>query len=204
MNFPPIKGVEYIKANDPVMSKIMDTLKPRVISQRENYFVSLVQSIISQQLSTKAASTIYRRLVDLVKNDVSPDSIAILTSTSLRAIGISNQKSKFILGLAELLRSNESYFDNLSHLDDEAVVMELTKINGIVEWTAEMFLIFSLRRLNVLPLRDVGVQRAMMKYYRLRKKPSERKMKFIASKWGIYKSIGSIYLWYALDNNLEL
>lgn len=193
------KAIIHLQTNDPVLSEIIGRVGKIRLTKREDHFRSLVGSIISQQLSTKAASTIFTRLTDKLNNDISPRTLTKIKVSELRKLGISNQKSEFIINLANFVIDNPDFFKSLHELSNEQVVSELTKIRGIGEWTAQMFLIFSLKRLNVLPLNDAGLHRSINVHYKPSRKSNEKYMKRLAVNWGDYSSIAAIYLWRGID-----
>lgn len=197
------KGTLFLKENDKVLAGIINRIGLVKLEVETDHFNSIVRSIVSQQLSTKAAQTIYNRLIDLLPNGVNPEWVKTLTINDLRQIGISKQKGSFILGLADFMLNDPSFFDKISKLNNMKVVSELKRIRGIGEWTAQMFLIFSLGRIDVMPLNDAGIQRSIMVHYRLRKKPTSKKIISLSKNWGSFSSIACIYLWRALDDEIK-
>jgi DNA-3-methyladenine glycosylase II len=170
-------------------------------SQREDPFTALVEAIVWQQLSGKAAATIYRRVLALLPNGGPPTPAGILDidEPALRAAGLSRAKTAYIRDLSTHVRGGDVHLDALDVLDDEAVIDELTRVKGIGRWTAEMFLMFRLHRPDVLPVDDVGIVNAIRRAYRLRKPPSADRMRKIAGAWRPYRSVACWYLWQSLE-----
>jgi DNA-3-methyladenine glycosylase II len=195
------KALTHLKAADPVLGSIIDQVGPYKIQYREPVFQTLVRSIVYQQLHGKAALTIYTRLADAAKADpLTPESILRLRPARMRALGLSGQKLKYIRELARMTRDGEVNFDLCPGMDDASVVEHLTRVKGVGVWTVHMFLIFALRRRDVLPTGDLGVRAAIKKAYGLTELPSTDEMERIAAAWRPYCSVASWYLWRSLDN----
>ena len=169
-------------------------------THRTDRFALLVRSIVSQQLSAKAAATIHGRiLVALDAERATPAGILALAEDRLRACGLSRAKVASVRDLATKVTDGSLALDSLDALPDEDVIAAMTKVRGIGRWSAEMFLIFRLGRPDILPVADVGVQRAMRALYGLRKHPSPSRMAALARPWRPYRSIACWYLWRSLD-----
>jgi DNA-3-methyladenine glycosylase II len=195
------KALTHLKAADPVLAAIIDRVGPYKIQYREPEFQTLVRSIVYQQLHGKAALTIYTRLADAAKADpLTPECILRLRPAKMRALGLSGQKLTYIRELARMTRDGDVDFGICQSLEDGAVVEHLTRVKGVGVWTVHMFLIFALRRLDVLPTGDLGVRAAMKKAYGLRELPKPDEMERIAQAWRPYCSVASWYLWRSLDN----
>jgi DNA-3-methyladenine glycosylase II len=183
------------------MGSIIERVGPFKIQYRDPVFQSLVRSIVYQQLHGKAAATIFGRLMDAAKTDpLTPESILRMRPARMRALGLSKQKMTYIRELARLTRAREIDFERCLTLEDAAVVEHLTRCKGIGVWTVHMFLIFALRRPDVLPTGDLGIRAAMKKAYGLADLPKPDEMHRIAGPWKPYCSIASWYLWRSLDN----
>jgi DNA-3-methyladenine glycosylase II len=170
-------------------------------AQRADHFSALVRAIVGQQLSTKAAATIHRRLVDLVPSGrTTSASIACVDDEKLRAVGLSRQKSAYLRDLCVKVDDGTVRLDALERMSDEEVIEELTRVKGIGRWTAEMFLMFRLHRPDVLPVGDLGIVNAVKNAYGLRKKPTADRIMKIGEAWRPYRSVASWYLWRSLDN----
>ena len=171
----------------------------------EPVFHTLVSSITYQQLSGKAAATIFGRLLAAAKTDpLTPESILKLRPARMRALGLSGQKMEYIRTLARMTRDGEVSFDGLHELEDAAVIEHLTRVKGVGVWTVQMFLIFALRRPNVLPTGDLGVRSAMMKAYGLPELPKPAEMETLAAAWSPYCSVATWYLWRSLGGEPRL
>jgi DNA-3-methyladenine glycosylase II len=170
-------------------------------AQRADHFSALVRAIVFQQLSTKAASTIYGRLASLVPGGTpTPETLAAVTDEQLRAAGISRQKAAYLRDLCSKVRTGALDLNTVESMQDEEVIAALVQVKGIGRWSAEMFLIFRLHRPDVLPLGDLGIVNAIRKVYGLRKKPSADRIQRIGDAWRPYRSVASWYLWRSLDN----
>lgn len=162
---------------------------------------ALVRSIVGQQLSTKAAATIYGRLIDLFGGRTpTPAELLAADPEAVRAAGLSRPKVAYLRSLAEHVESGELELDRLSELADEEVADQLTAVKGLGQWTADMFLIFHLRRPDVLPVGDLGVRRAVERAYDLPGLPDPAQLTVIAEPWRPNRSLASLYLWRSLDN----
>ena len=188
---------------DPVLAALIRRQGPcgLAAARRADHFSALVRAITFQQLSTKAASTIYNRMAALMP-DGTPTvaGFAALSDEQLRAAGMSRQKIGYLRDLCEKVGSTKIDLDALDALSDEEVVAALVTIKGIGRWSAEMFLIFRLLRPDVLPVGDLGIVMAVQKAYRLRKRPTPDRLRRIGEAWRPYRSVASWYLWRSLDN----
>jgi len=188
---------------DPRLATLIDTYpKPEFLSHT-NYYHELVDSIISQQLSVKAARAIESRFKDLFGGDFpSPEQLLEKDVEELRAVGLSRPKARYIQDLAMKIIEGEVRFDNLDALSNQEIVDELTKVKGIGVWTVHMFLMFCMARLDVLPVGDLGIKNGMMKLYELSTVPDPDTIQKIATKnhWHPYESVASWYIWQSLDN----
>ena len=169
-------------------------------AQHEDPFRALVHAIIAQQLSTKAAATIERRVSALFPAPASPEALASVTDTQLRAAGMSVQKIRYLRDLCARVREGSLDLTRLPELPDEDVIAALTQVKGIGRWTAEMFLMFRLHRPDVLPLGDLGIVKAVQRAYGLRKVPSPDRLRRFGEPWRPYRSVACWYLWASLDN----
>jgi DNA-3-methyladenine glycosylase II len=165
-------------------------------------FNGLIQSIISQQLSTKAAATIYKRFIALLpEGDMpAPHQVLPLGDEALRGVGLSRQKISYLRDLSQRVVEGSLQTELLAVLPDEAVIEALTSVKGVGRWTAEMILIFRLLRPDILPVGDLGIVKAIQRAYKLRKAPDARRMLKIAEPWRPYRSVASWYLWRSLEN----
>ncbi len=195
------KALNHLKKSDPVMASIIERVGPYKIQYREPVFQTLVRSIVYQQLHGKAALTIFTRLKEAAKADpITPESILKLRPQRMRKLGLSQQKMSYIRELARMTRDGEVDFEGCNALEDAAVIEHLTRVKGIGVWTVHMFLIFALRRHDILPTGDLGVRAAIKKAYGLEELPKPDEMERIAAPWRPYCSVASWYLWRSLDN----
>ena len=196
------KAVRHLKRCDPTMVRMIEIEgKCRFDEAQHNAsFAALTRSIVFQQLSGKAATTIYKRFVaSLDRRQPNPRSILDADAEVLRAAGLSRQKAAYIRDLAVKVDSGALSLRRLRFLDDEAVIDELTQVKGVGRWTAQMFLMFHLGRLDVLPVGDLGIRTGFRDAYGLGDLPDSDTMERLAAPWVPYRSIGSWYLWRAQD-----
>ena len=193
------KALNHLKKCDPVLREIIDRVGPFRMEYGPAEFSSLAEAIVYQQLNGKAALTIFNRFADLAGRPLTPEGILKLSEEQLRSVGLSKQKSTYLKDLAAKTASGQLDFSQLHELPYEEVIMHLTHVKGIGVWTAHMFLMFSLRRPNVLPTGDYGVQMALKKHYRKRKLPKPKDMEKIARAWEPYRSVACWYMWRSLD-----
>jgi 3-methyladenine DNA glycosylase/8-oxoguanine DNA glycosylase len=193
------KAVKHLKKSDPVLRAIIERVGVCRMEFGEPEFCSLAESIVYQRLNGTAAATIFGRFVALAGEPLTPEGILKLSDEQLRSVGLSKQKSAYLKDLAAKTASGLLDFVRLPELSDDEVIQHLTQVKGIGEWTAHMFLMFSLRRPNVLPTGDYGVQVAMKKHYKKRKLPKPKDMQKIARAWEPYRSVACWYMWRSLD-----
>lgn len=193
------KAINHLKKSDPVLRGIIERIGPCRMEFGPPEFHSLAEAIVYQQLHGKAAVSIFKRFAELTGDPVTPQGILKLTDDQLRAAGLSKQKSSYLKDLAAKTRDGLLDFQKLAALPDEEVIQHLTQVKGVGVWTAQMFLMFTLRRLDVLPTGDYGVQAAIKKAYGKRKMPKPKDMEKIARAWSPYRSIACWYLWRSLD-----
>lgn len=194
------KAITHLKKSDAILAAIIERTGTYRIHYREPGFETLVRSIVSQQLNGTAAATIFGRLQTGAKADpLTPDSILRLRPARMRSFGLSGQKLKYIRELARMTRDGEVDFEQCATLEDDAVVEHLTRVKGVGVWTVHMFLMFALRRHNVLPTGDLGIRMAMKKAYALEDLPKPAEMEKIAAPWRPYSSVACWYLWRSLE-----
>ena len=193
------KAINHLKNSDPVLSAIIERVGACRMEYGEPAFSSLAEAIVYQQLNGKAAVTIFNRFADLAGRPLTPQRILKLSVEQMRGAGLSKQKLSYLRDLAAKTQAGELDFAKLPDLSDDEVIKHLTQVKGIGVWTAHMFLMFALRRPNVLPTGDFGVRMAIMKHYRKRKLPKPEQMEKIAKCWEPYRSVACWYLWKSLD-----
>jgi DNA-3-methyladenine glycosylase II len=192
-------AVRHLKKSDPVLSALIKRVGPYRREYGEPTFESLARSIVYQQLNGRAAATIYGRLEAVAGKPLTPKGVLKLTEQQMRSAGLSKQKLSYIRDLATRTSSGEIEFARLHEMSDEDVIEHLTRVKGIGTWTAHMFLIFALRRPNVLPTGDFAIEVAIRKLYKKRKTLKPLQMEKIAKCWEPYRSIACWYLWRSLD-----
>ena len=216
------KAVLHLKKSDPVLRAIIEQVGPCRMEFGEPTLHSLAEAIIYQQLNGKAAATIFKRFAALAGDPLTPEGILKITPEQMRSVGLSKQKSSYLLDMAERAHRGELDFSRLAEMTDNEVIEHLTQVKGVGVWTAHMFLMFTLQRPDVLPTGDFGIRMAMFRHYLDRKraadkskskrgklatKPRKRKvvlpkpeqMEKIARLWAPYRSIACWYLWRSLD-----
>jgi len=193
------KAINHLKRSDPVLRAIIERVGPCRIEYGPPEFHSLAEAIVYQQLNGKAAVTIFNRFADLAGRPLTPEGIMKLTDAQLRSVGLSKQKSSYLRDMAQRALNRQLDFSQLPEMSDEDVIKHLTQVKGVGVWTAQMFLMFTLKRPNVLPTGDFGVQMAIKKNYNKRKLPKPAHMEKIARPWEPYRSIACWYLWKSID-----
>ena len=187
---------------DPTLGGAIKRIGPCGMAsrQRSDHVTALVGAIVSQQLSTKAAATIFRRFVALFPEgeSLSAEAVARLPDPALRGVGLSGQKVGYLRDLCARMADGRLALDGLEALPDEAVIERLTSVKGFGRWTAEMFLMFRLHRPDVLPAGDLGIVNAIQRLYRLRKRPDAKRILKLGEAWRPYRSVASWYLWQSL------
>lgn len=201
------KALDHLSKSDPVLMLLISTYPVPSFKSHTNYYQELVDSIISQQLSVKAARTIENRFKGLFGGKFpSPEQILQKDIEELRAVGLSRPKAGYIQDLATKIIDGTVQFDGLEALPNQKIIDELTKVKGIGEWTVHMFLMFCMGRLDVLPTGDLGIRNAVKKLYELEQVPTPEEVQIIAEKnnWRPYESVASWYLWQSLDNTPQI
>jgi DNA-3-methyladenine glycosylase II len=198
------QAVRHLRKVDPAMRRVIDHVGPCTLKCERDRFWMLVRSIISQQISTAAARTVRNRVVALVESDsgakrVTPASLLGLGVDQLRSAGCSQRKAEYMLDLAVKVESGEVQLTTIGRLSNDDIIESLIRVRGIGRWTAEMFLMFSLGRLDVFPVDDLGVRNGILKLYSLEKSTTHAEFRAIAEPWTPYASIGSWYCWRSLE-----
>ncbi len=189
----------HLKQVDRVLRGVIEQVGVCRIRYRDDRFLALVEAIIAQQVSVGAARAILKRLLDSYPGGLTPQRLMTTPPESLRAVGLSRQKTEYLLGLSRQVDDGAIDLATIHALDDDQVFKILTQIKGIGRWTVEMFLIFSLRRPDVLPVYDLGFRKAVQKAYRLRKPPDPQRLETLAVPWRPYRSVATQYLWASLE-----
>lgn len=196
------RAILHLKRADPVLRAIIERVGPYKIRYAEPDFETLVRSIVFQQLNGKSARAIFARLKEAAgaASRMVPEGILALGPEDLRRVGLSQQKTKYLRDIAEKTQAGIINFRQLLHLSDAEVVEHLTAAKGVGVWTAQMFLLFALRRTDVLATGDLGIRAAIRKAYRLRVLPPPAKVEKLGAKWRPYCSVACWYLWHSQDN----
>lgn len=189
---------------DPKLGRLIEIVVSKRGCQRAplakgSPFEALIRTIIYQQMAAKAACAIYKRFRQAIKGVLTPAKILALSSDELRALGLSSSKAKYTHNLAEWFNVNRKMVKNLTDLSDEEVIMALTSISGIGPWTANVFLMFHLQRLDIMPASDFGIRRGVQLLYGLKNIATPQLVHQKALRWQPYRSIASLYLWNALE-----
>jgi DNA-3-methyladenine glycosylase II len=197
------QAAEHLSQRDAVLAVVIERAGICTIMPHTDYYWELIDSIISQQLSVKAAATIERRFQELLGSlTPSPEAILAKSVEELRTVGLSGAKANYIRDLAQHIIDGRVRFDKLDNQTNEEIIQELTAVKGIGEWTAHMFLIFCLARLDVLPIGDLGIRNGIRVLYGLKTTPTPLQVKEIALKnnWSPYESVASWYVWRSLED----
>jgi 3-methyladenine DNA glycosylase/8-oxoguanine DNA glycosylase len=200
------KAIHHLKQSDPVLASLIDRIGPFKMSYRTADFNSLARSIVYQQLSTKAAATIFSRVLEAAKCEepLTPKALLKVKPEKLRAAGLSQQKLAYIRDLAQKTHDGEVDFALLHSMADDEVVAHLTQVKGVGVWTVQMLLMFALKRHDVLPVADLGIRNAIHRAYGLEAPPKAKDMELIAEKWRPYRTVACWYLWRSLDGPARL
>ena len=193
-------AVSYLRRRDSVLRNVIDRVGPCRIKLQRDRFGGLVRAVVSQQISGSAARSILARFGELVGPEgFTPEAILRLTPVKMRTAGVSPQKAGYILDLAEKVHAGTGRLSRAGRFSDEEIITDLTQVKGIGVWTAQMFLMFSLGRLDVLPHGDLGVRAAIKKLYQLQDLPDRDTCHRIAEPWRPYASVASWYCWRSLE-----
>jgi DNA-3-methyladenine glycosylase II len=192
------RATRELGAADPVLGKLIVQYKGLTLASRGDAFQTLARSIIGQQISVKAAQSVWERFATAV-GDMQPKCVLRLSVDQLRACGLSGQKVNYLRDLSTRFAEGAINVSSWHDMDDEALIDELTEVKGIGRWTAEMFLIFYLTRPDVFPLADIGLQRAMELHYNKGRKLSDRRIAMLGRLWSPWRSVATWYLWRSLD-----
>jgi DNA-3-methyladenine glycosylase II len=198
------KAIEHLRRSDPVLAGIIAEVGEYAIRFREPDFDTLAKSIVAQQLSGRVASVIYARLEAACAPKVTPESLLKLRPARMRALGLSTRKVEYIRDLARQTRDGVLSFDRFEELSDQEVIDRLTQVKGIGVWTVHMFLIFALRRTDVLPTGDLGIRNAIRRAYGLAALPTAAEMERMAAAWRPWCTVASWYLWRSLESDANL
>ena len=202
LRFSPGAAYRHLRAADPVIGDLIDQFGPYRPRPSPDPYGALVRTILFQQLAGAAASAIMRRVFAIFGDEErtpAPQDFLRVSDADLRTAGLSRQKTSYLRDLAQHIVDGRLDFEALAFVEDIAVVDHLTAVRGVGEWSAQMFLMFHLGRPDVLPVGDLGVRKGMQAAYGLRKEPSRKRAQRIGAPWAPYRSVGSWYMWRAMD-----
>ncbi len=192
------RAKRQLSAADPVLSALIKRYKGLTLASRGDAFQTLARSIVGQQISVKAAQSVWERFAAAV-GDMQPQHVLRLSEIQLRGCGLSGQKVGYLRDLSERFASGAIEVERWHDMDDETLIADLIQVKGIGRWTAEMFLIFYMTRPDVFPLGDLGVQRALSLHYNKGKPLSDRRIAALSKLWTPWRSVATWYLWRSLD-----
>jgi len=196
------KAIKHLKENDPILKTIIEQTKSNIFLTRNcTPFQTLVNAIVGQQISVKAASSISNKLKNKLKH-INHSRIDRSSIKTLKDCGLSRQKATYLKEISKKFISNPSFFYSFKHLDDKSIIEKLCTLKGIGEWTAQMYLIFQLNRPDVLPLGDLGFIKSTNKLYKLSEKNNFDEIINIAKKWIPYRSVAVWQIWRIIDNDI--
>ena len=200
-----VDGVNYLSSLNANLSKLLKSYNVPTLTVEKNYFWALCRSVIYQQISGKAAKKISDRYLSLYANGerMLPSEVIDIDINKIFKVGISRQKASYIKNIAHAFNTKIIDEKNISKLDDQEIISQLTTIKGVGRWTAEMFLIFTLRRSDIFPVTDLGVQKGFKIFYSLDDIPTIELMNKKSESWKPYRTIMSLYLWYAVEGPFE-
>jgi DNA-3-methyladenine glycosylase II len=195
-------ALAHLRAADPVLGRLIEQIGPYVLQRDPDHFYALFSSIVAQQISVRAAATIMGRVEALfpVEEGITAEGVLAAGPEALRAAGLSGVKTRYVLDLAQRVADGQLDLGRLATLDDDAVIAELVQVRGIGRWTAEMFLIFSLARPDVLPVDDLGFRAAVKRHYGLAELPGSDELRALGARWAPYRTVATWYLWRSLGN----
>ena len=192
------KGKSYLSNKDKVLKKLIQTYRNEYLNLNSNYFHSLINSIIGQQISVSAADSMKTKFFKLKRN-ITPQTVSKLRTTDLRKCGLSRQKILYIRNISKFFLQNKKFIKNINKYSEEEIYNHLIEIKGVGNWTIHMFLMFSYGSSNIFPTGDLGFLKAISKLYKVQLPISERKLKLLYKKWSPYSSQATWYLWRSLD-----
>ncbi len=192
------KGKIYLSNKDKVLKKLIQTYRNEYLNLNSNYFHSLINSIIGQQISVSAADSMKTKFFKLKRN-ITPQTVSKLRTTDLRKCGLSRQKILYIRNISKFFLQNKKFIKNINKSSEEEIYNNLIEIKGVGNWTIHMFLMFSYGSSNIFPTGDLGFLKAISKLYKAQLPISDRKLKLLYKKWSPYSSQATWYLWRSLD-----
>ena len=202
--FPSRKKIlKHFDTRDPIIARVIREVGPFLLKRNKNYFIVLCKPIISQQISTKAAESIFKRFRKIFDGKFpTPRRVLALNEAAMRGAGLSKQKTDYLKNLSGKFLDKTIRPQRLVYLSNEELIQQLIAVHGIGRWTAEMFMIFSLNRLDILPIGDLGFRLALKNLYNMKSLPSVKKMKGLGKKWHPYETIATWYAWRTQDPDI--
>jgi DNA-3-methyladenine glycosylase II len=202
MKQPPFywhKAKKILSKRDPILRKIINKFNKGFLTTRKDPFFSLCRTIVGQQISTKAADSIWLRFEEKCKKKIIPETILKLPSRSLKSVGLSRQKVSYLKNIAKSFKNKSFNIRDLKKMDDDLAIDYITKLKGLGIWSAQMFLMFNLNRPDIFPTKDIGLIRAISKNYKTSYPPSERFLNKISKMHSGYRSVLTWYMWRSID-----
>ena len=202
MKQPPFywdKAKKILSKRDPILRKIINKFNKGFLTTRKDPFFSLCRTIVGQQISTKAADSIWLRFEEKCKKKIIPETILKLPSRSLKSAGLSRQKVSYLKNIAKSFKNKSFIIRDLKKMDDDLAIDYITKLKGLGIWSAQMFLMFNLNRPDIFPTKDIGLIRAISKNYKTSYPPTERFLNKISKMHSGYRSVFTWYMWRSID-----
>jgi len=202
MKQPPFywhKAKKILSKRDPILRKIINKFNKGFLTTRKDPFFSLCRTIVGQQISTKAADSIWLRFEEKCKKKIIPETILKLPSRSLKSAGLSRQKVSYLKNIAKSFKNKSFNIRDLKKMDDDLAIDYITKLKGLGIWSAQMFLMFNLNRPDIFPTKDIGLIRAISKNYKTSYPPSEKFLNRISKKHSGYRTVFTWYMWRSID-----
>jgi len=202
MKQPPFywyKAKKILSKRDPILRKIINKFNKGYLTSRKDPFFSLCRTIIGQQISTKAADSIWSKFEIKCKKKIVPETVLKLTSSSLKSAGLSRQKITYLKNIAKSFKNKSFNIRDLKKMDDDSAIDYITKLKGLGIWSAQMFLMFNLNRSDIFPTKDIGLIRAISKNYKTSYPPSNKFLNRISKKHSGYRTVFTWYMWRSID-----
>jgi DNA-3-methyladenine glycosylase II len=202
MKRPPVywqKAKKILSKRDPVLSRIVKKYNKGFLTTRNNPFFSLCRTIVGQQISIKAADSIWSKFEKKCKKRISFNKVLKIPSRTLKSVGLSRQKVSYLKNIAKNFRNKSFSVSELKKMNDEQAISYITKLKGLGVWSAEMFLMFNLNRPDIFPIKDIGLLRAISKNYKTSYPPSKRFLNKISNLHSGYRTVFTWYMWRSID-----
>tara|TARA_B100000686_G_C16631075_1_gene884715 strand:+ start:293 stop:919 length:627 start_codon:yes stop_codon:yes gene_type:complete len=193
------KAKRVLSKRDKVFKKIIKKYKKGFLTSKNNPFFSLCRTIVGQQISTKAADSIWAKFEKKCKNEITPKKVLKLSSNTLKSAGLSRQKVSYLKNIAKNFKTKSFDFKQLKKMEDKEAIEYITRLKGLGVWSAEMFLMFNLNRQNIFPIKDIGLLRAISKNYKTSYPPSNRFLNKISKLHAGYRTVFTWYMWRSID-----